>query len=229
MKTAIVVGATGEIGGAIASLLVEKDFHVICFGRDKTKLSSLKKDLGENVSTFSVDLRDTENLEMMISDIKLQYKKIDLVVGAAGFFEWDNESPSLLSAISKISEANFDSKARFYDSFKEVFKPKGVVFKFVGSHIADEKLFSDSDIEKFGEVAYAYAMKNLRKWVAQKKREDIDNTILISEPGLIDTAMARRKFTKERLGYEPDWQRESLKPEDYANIFWKEDLEEIFQ
>ena len=57
-KTALVTGATGGIGGAIARALHKQGATVAVSGRQKDKLEKLATDLGSRVHVLPCDLAD---------------------------------------------------------------------------------------------------------------------------------------------------------------------------
>ena len=59
-KNALVTGATGGIGGAIAKALHGAGATVIISGRNEEKLSALAGELGDRVHVVPADLSSTE-------------------------------------------------------------------------------------------------------------------------------------------------------------------------
>lgn len=235
MKVAIITGATGDIGKAVVAEAIALGYYVLAFGRDISKLSEIKEKFTESVSTFSVDLSDEQKIREILGDVSMMFPHIDLVVGAAGTFKWDDEFPGenldeqTNNAVAFLSEVNFESKVRFDKILHEIYGDKiSPVVKLVGSHIADPNKFSEKDIKDFKEVGYATSMKNVRRFVEIKQSDTSETwTYKIIEPGLIDTEMARRAFTRERIGRDVDWQMEAMSPEFFAKEFFLDILGEI--
>lgn len=229
-KTAIITGATGDIGGAILAEAVSLGYYVLAFGRDSGKISLIKEKFGDSVSTFSIDLANADELGFILKDISMMFPKIDLVVQAAGTFIWDADFPGdtpdekRKNAIAFLSEANFDSKVRLDRILHEVYGDKIAPLEaLIGSHIADPSKFSDEEIgARKGEWGYALPMRNLRKF-GEIKNSDPDEkwTYKVFEPGLIDTGMARKAFNMETIGFDPDWNT-VMKPDEFAKEFFLE-------
>jgi hypothetical protein len=78
MKTALIWGADGEIGGAITSQLAKENWQILAAGRH---LESLH-DLTEYV--YEVDLSDAFSIQSAITAISQEVSEIDLWVYAAG-------------------------------------------------------------------------------------------------------------------------------------------------
>lgn len=84
-KTALVTGATGGIGGAIAEALHGQGATVVLSGRQADKLEALKAKLGERALVQPCDLASKEQVGKLIDDaIKLVGGRLDILVNNAG-------------------------------------------------------------------------------------------------------------------------------------------------
>ncbi|MGC0371407.1 MAG: hypothetical protein DGJ47_000096 [Rickettsiaceae bacterium] len=79
-SAALITGASGSIGGAIAKQLHSFGAHVYISGSNLTKLKSLGKDLGSNYTIKQCNLSDEKECEAMM----LSLEKIDILVCNAG-------------------------------------------------------------------------------------------------------------------------------------------------
>ena len=224
-KVAIVTGATGDIGRAIVAEAIQEGYYVLAFGRDTVKLHEILESFGEqNVATFSVDLSDEDKLRDMLSDVSMMFPQIDLVIGAAGTFKWDDTFPGETeeekkeNAIKFLKEVNCDSKIRFDKILHKVYGNKiSPLEALVSSHITDPKKFSEKDIIDFKEVGYFTSMKGVDDFVFERKNDPTETwTYMKVNPGLVDTDMARNSFTRERIGRDIDWENEAMSPEMFA-------------
>jgi 3-oxoacyl-[acyl-carrier protein] reductase len=66
-KTALVTGASGGIGGAIARALHAQGAHVVLSGTREAALDALASDLGERVSSLVCDLSDGAAVDSLVS------------------------------------------------------------------------------------------------------------------------------------------------------------------
>lgn len=224
-KVAIVTGATGDIGRAIVAEAVGQGYYVLAFGRDTAKLHEILESFSEeNVSTFSVDLSDEDKLRDILSDVSMMFSQIDLVIGAAGTFKWDDTFPGETeeekkeNAIKFLKEVNCDSKIRFdkilHEAYGQKISPLEVL---VSSHITDPKKFSEKDIVEFKEVGYFTGMKGVDDFVLERQNDPTETwTYLGVNPGLVDTDMARNSFTRERIGRDIEWENEAMSPDMFA-------------
>ncbi len=83
-KTALVTGATGGIGGAIAKALHAQGAKVGISGRNTDKLEALAKELGDNVVVLTADLSSAEAAQELIARAEEQLGQVDILVNNAG-------------------------------------------------------------------------------------------------------------------------------------------------
>jgi 3-oxoacyl-[acyl-carrier protein] reductase len=83
-KTALVTGATGGIGGAIARALHGAGATVAISGRQAEKLEELAKELGERVHVVPCDLADRAAVAKLIDDAVGKLTRLDILVNNAG-------------------------------------------------------------------------------------------------------------------------------------------------
>ena len=78
MKTALIWGAGGGIGTAIASLLAKDNWHILAAGRHLESLAGL------TTSIHEVDVGDAFSVQAAVSSISQQANEVDLWVYTAG-------------------------------------------------------------------------------------------------------------------------------------------------
>jgi NAD(P)-dependent dehydrogenase (short-subunit alcohol dehydrogenase family) len=83
-RVAIVTGGSSGIGLAIAEKFAESGIHVIIIGRDKTKLTSVKKKLGECCHVVSFDLKNLSAIPALVKKLVAEFGRIDILVNNAG-------------------------------------------------------------------------------------------------------------------------------------------------
>ena len=85
-KTALVTGASGGIGKAIATRLHQQGAYVVLHGTREEKLINLANQLGSNSSYITADLSDLEAVSSLVeSASKLSDSPIDILINNAGF------------------------------------------------------------------------------------------------------------------------------------------------
>jgi 3-oxoacyl-[acyl-carrier protein] reductase len=83
-KTALVTGATGGIGEAIARALHSQGATVAISGTREEKLSALAADLGSRVHPLQCDLTDKDAVEALVPNAEAAMERVDIVVNNAG-------------------------------------------------------------------------------------------------------------------------------------------------
>jgi 3-oxoacyl-[acyl-carrier protein] reductase len=83
-KTALVTGATGGIGEAIAKALHIQGATVGLSGRNEVKLEALKQDLGERAAFLPADLSADGAIDDLIKRAEDEMGQIDILINNAG-------------------------------------------------------------------------------------------------------------------------------------------------
>ena len=84
-KSALVTGASGGIGGAIAKALHAQGAEVVISGTREEALESLASELGERVQVLTADLGDAESVAALASEAeKIADGGIDILINNAG-------------------------------------------------------------------------------------------------------------------------------------------------
>ena len=115
-RKALVTGATGGIGGAIAQALHKQGAQVAISGTKKEKLESLGSQLGEGVHLLPCDLADTAAVEKLVPAAEAALGQLDILVNNAGLTrdnlfmrmkdeEWDAVLAVDLTAGFRLSRA----------------------------------------------------------------------------------------------------------------------------
>ena len=83
-QTALVTGASGGIGGAIARALHNQGAQVMVAGTRREALSTLAKELGEGSHIGLADLVDPAAADRLVKDAETAMGRIDILVNSAG-------------------------------------------------------------------------------------------------------------------------------------------------
>lgn len=115
-RTALVTGATGGIGGAIAHALHKQGAQVAISGTRKDKLESLGGELGGRVHVLPCDLADAAAVEKLVPAAESALGQLDILVNNAGLTrdnlfmrmkdeEWDAVLAVDLTAAFRLARA----------------------------------------------------------------------------------------------------------------------------
>jgi len=83
-QSALITGATGGIGEAIARAMHQRGAQVGLSGRNEAKLEALVADLGERAVPLTADLSSPEAAQELIKRAEEQLGQIDILVNNAG-------------------------------------------------------------------------------------------------------------------------------------------------
>jgi 3-oxoacyl-[acyl-carrier protein] reductase len=83
-QVALVTGASGGIGGAIARALHAQGATLAISGTREESLAALAKELGSRVHIFPCDLSNSEDVERLIPRVEESLGKVDILVNNAG-------------------------------------------------------------------------------------------------------------------------------------------------
>jgi 3-oxoacyl-[acyl-carrier protein] reductase len=108
-KTALVTGATGGIGAAVARALHAQGGTVAISGTRADVLEKLAGELGQRVHVLPCDLSDMVAVEKLVLDAEAKMEKLDILVANAGvtkdnlFVQLKDEDWDLVIAINLTS------------------------------------------------------------------------------------------------------------------------------
>ena len=99
-RTALVTGAAGGIGLAIARALAERGARVCLADKQANGLDQTAASIGPEASAVFIDLEDVGGLEKVVTEVAGRVGQLDILVNAAGFCHWE--------AWDKVTPENFD-------------------------------------------------------------------------------------------------------------------------
>jgi 3-oxoacyl-[acyl-carrier protein] reductase len=115
-RKALVTGATGGIGGAIARVLHAQGATVALSGTRRAALDGVASDLGERVHVLEANLSDKDAVEALVPAAEAAMDGLDILVNNAGITrdnlflrmkddEWDSVIAVNLTAAFRLSRA----------------------------------------------------------------------------------------------------------------------------
>lgn len=122
-KTALVTGATGGIGGAIAQALHRQGATVAISGTRRDALDKLAGELKDRVHVLPCNLADKDQVEALVPQAEEVMQKLDILVANAGITkdnlfvqlrdeDWDSVIDINLTATFRLSRAAMKTMMR---------------------------------------------------------------------------------------------------------------------
>ncbi len=112
-KTAVITGATGSIGQAVAKLFAQNKINLILISTNKNKLEAVSEELKVfdiSVESYTCDFASLDELKSLIKN-QLENKKIEILVNSAGIFP--NRSIAKMSLDDYIKVLNINLNASY--------------------------------------------------------------------------------------------------------------------
>lgn len=207
-KTAIITGATGVIGGEIASGLVCSGVKVILLGRNTEVLNQLTSKLKNNgeVVSFNCDVLNKDNLVEVNSKVLEQFGKIDVLINAAG--------GHVPGAVIGVGQSVFEMKIDDFNKVTELNLDGTVLPTLVfGKVMSEQKSGSIINISSMASQraitrALGYstskaAVEIFTKWMAMEMALKFGNGIRVNAiaPGFLITNQNRELLTNPDGSY----------------------------
>jgi len=192
-KVAVITGGNSGIGLATAKKFVEEGAYVYITGRRQSELDKAKAAIGNNVTVVQGDVSNLADLDRLITQIKTEKGKLDIVVANAGVVAMMPTEAVTEEHYDKIFEIN--AKGAFFTVQKAI--P-------ILNNDASIILVSSGAWQKGIAVYPTYSATKatlrsfVRTWAADLAGRNIRaNTV---SPGPIDTPIFETQFkTKEEI------------------------------
>ncbi len=220
-KTILITGATSGFGKAIAERFAKEGYTLCITGRRAERLAKLKETLekqyGGNVITLIFDVRDRQQVEAAMTELKKQVSRIDILVNNAG----------LAAGLSTIDEGSIDDWETMIDT-----NVKGLLYmtRQVAPMMREQ---ASGHIINIGSTAGKTVYRNGNVYCATKFAVDALNQamridllsygikVTAINPGMAETefSLVRFKGDEERAKNMYTGVR-ALQAEDIADIAW---------
>jgi 3-hydroxy acid dehydrogenase / malonic semialdehyde reductase len=82
--SALITGAAGGMGTAIATAMVEAGYRLVLADRDEDKLQALARKLGPNTFALTLDITDNARVDRLLDIIPEDFRPIDILINNAG-------------------------------------------------------------------------------------------------------------------------------------------------
>jgi len=107
-KTALVTGATGVLGGAIAKRLARDGAALALLDLPGPRLDAVARDLGDPNAAIACDLADADAITAAIGKVRERYGTVDVLVNNAGILSNNKAAETSFSEWRKVMAVNLD-------------------------------------------------------------------------------------------------------------------------
>ncbi len=214
-KVAVVTGASGGIGRAIAIKLSEAGCKVALASRNIHKLQETAGELKHESLVVSMDVTDTESVQGAFEDIHREMGQIDILVNCAGVMPLTYLKNRHLEEWLQTIEVNVKGTLR---CIHEALPPMKVR---KSGHIVNIASVDGKEIFKGGAVygASKAAIIELSRAMRMELSPEFDIRVTSIEPGTVATNL-RDDITDQELLKDKDYSYENephLEPENIAD------------
>jgi short-subunit dehydrogenase len=196
---AVITGAAGDIGQALALRLAREGVHLALADVDEAGLMKVERDLagtGVEVSTHVVDVGDGERVEDLASEVMRRYGRVNILINNAGVALLGEVGEVSIADLEWLMRINFWGTVYGVKHFLPLLRQQPEL-----AHIVNlSSIFGI--IAPPGQAAYASSKFAVRGFTEALRHELAGTAIQVStvHPGGIKTGIARRA----RLGAEAD-------------------------
>lgn len=194
--TALVTGATGGIGKAIALSLAKKGYNVVVHYH---KNASLAKDIVDEIKKYSnaiaisADLSKTQDIEVLFTKAREYFSKIDTIVTAAGVAHYGDFQSITDEDYERVTGINLKGTLMSVKyALKDMLKLE------YGRIVAISSIWGEVGASQ--EVLYSATKSALSGFVKGLSKELSDTGITVNAvaPGVVDTAMLDHFSTSDK-------------------------------
>ncbi len=209
-QVAVVTGASGAIGGAVARALAADSARLLVLGRDVGRLQKLESELLErscDVEVIAGDLTDDAVLDEIESVAAGRMGRVDILVHCAGTFRAGRLESAPVADFDRQYAINVRAPYRLSQRLLPLLLSNRGQIVFINSNAG---LVSHAEVG-----AYA-ASKHALRALADSLREEVNTSgvrVLSVYPGRTASEMQRRVCTELGQSYEPE---RLMTPEDVA-------------
>ena len=209
-RTALVTGASGGIGGAIASALATRGATVGLVSRRKGKLEQLARSLpAGRHPVFPIDLTSDIAVRTLVRAFLRDLGRIDFLVHSNGYYTTGLLEEASLRDFDRLWAANVRSPFLLTQLLTPALREVQGQIVFVCSSVAR---YTRPGVGQF--AATQHALHALAETVRSELNDD-GVRVLSIYPGRTATDRMRRIFAREGRTYEPE---RLLQPEDVAHV-----------
>ena len=211
-QVAVLTGASGGIGKAIASGLAAKGATLCLVGRNSEKLDTLSASVQKSstrVQRYRVDLSVDDDIQKLRKCIESDFGHLDILIHCAGAISFGPVESARISDFDWQYRINVRAPYLLTQALLPLLKTQKGQIAFINSSVG---LISKKDLSQYA------ATKHALKAFTDSLREEVNEMgirVLSVYPGRTATPMQEKIFGWEEKDYPPD---RLLQPQDVAAV-----------
>lgn len=221
MKTAVITGASGEIGASIAKKLASAGYNVVIgYNENKNSAYELCERINASASNINVkaicikaDVKNEEEINSLFAKVESEFGKVDLLVNNAGISSFGLLTDMSLDMWNEVLAVNLTSV--FLCSKRAL---SSMIKNKSGCIINISSVWGE--IGASCEVAYSASKAGIIGFTKALSKEEGPSGIRVNciAPGIIDTKMNDRLTAEEKSNFCEDISLQRMgKAEDVAS------------
>lgn len=107
-KVALVTGAAGTMGFAVAKALIDADLRVVMVDINQTALDTCSQELGDDAYAHVCDISDPGAVTKCVADVKAQVGEIEILVNNAGILSNNKAADTTPEEWNKVMAVNLN-------------------------------------------------------------------------------------------------------------------------
>lgn len=161
-KVVWITGASSGIGKAIALEFAKNRKNVAVSSRNEKKLSALKKEAGDKIKVYPVDISELNSIEKTYKKISEEFE-IDCIVNNAGVTSFTTAEKTPLNVTKNIIDTNLTAAIFLIKSVlpKMIEKKSGTIINILS--VAANTVFTKSSVYAASKAGLAAFSKSLRE------------------------------------------------------------------
>jgi NADP-dependent 3-hydroxy acid dehydrogenase YdfG len=206
---ALVTGASGGIGGAIASSLAARGAAVVLVGRNSERLNDLALTLGSTAMPVLADLTVDADLRRLVQVVEARFGRLDILVHSAGIIAHEKLTTAPVASLDLQYMSNVRAPYALTQYALELLRrPRGQIV-FVNSSAG---LRPNSVAGQFSMTQYAFrAMAD----VLRDNVNELGIRVVTVYPGRTATGRIETLTLESGRDYQPE---SLLQPDDVAAV-----------